>query len=336
MIVDWKAPSESLADTEKGQAANEGRYFLKRTGRPFVYVMLSNFSQFIFYKVGNSSDGVKYYQSDRFDANKGFAHHHHLLSKGSAFLGSDQVPAIDGIKVGVRLGEGATSVVYEGAMETNDFRVAVKVVSERFEQQAAYEVVILRALSQKQIGIPFIPFTVDLPERVVVISPVLNKVTCLTWRQVQGLKAAIEHVHHRGYFHRDIRPGNIMVSNTQEIYLVDFGYAISKNNPPDFYAGTRTTASNRILTILAGDKYAEFQFLEKDDVQSFVKTVYFFVDPNAYEDLPANDSPTIYKDLVSFWEKSPKAWAKDLEVTTLRKAEIALAKHFRKEDSDDE
>jgi len=112
-IIEWKATTVELGSDEKGQAVYEGQYFLMKTGRPFVFVVLSNFIHFMFFKVEHDpvDQTFTYSQSQLFvDTAVGFAHFHNLLSQDAKYLGSDFLPTIPGIKVGGLVGRGATGV----------------------------------------------------------------------------------------------------------------------------------------------------------------------------------------------------------------------------------
>jgi len=287
-IIKWKARGVHLGPTEMGQAANQGREFLVKTGRPFVYVLLSNFHQFIFFKVERTQDAFMYYQSQPFDEAIGFAHLHNLLSQGPDFLGANHFPPIEGVTVGDVLGKGATSNVYRGILTDTKESVAIKHVSEQYQEQAANELEILRSL--KNDHIPTIPLN-DLPERVVVLSPVLKSVANFTLEDAHQLITALKYVHKQGYFHRDIRPANVMKSEEGRIFLVDFGFAIRQNDAAAAsYAGTLTTASDRVLQKLF-DETKDVGFLVADDVQSLAKTVYPFVTKEQPEQKKPRHSP---------------------------------------------
>jgi len=331
LLVEWKAPKEELGNGERGQAVNEGQYFLQKTGRPFIHVLLSNFHQFVFFKVEQDPaalDGFSYNQSKDMGDIEGFANLHNLLSQKPADLGSNFLPTITGVTVGCLLGKGATSFVYEGVMTDRNTAVAVKFVQPQFESEAENEVAILRKLGRHLAGVPTIPFPDKLPPRIVVLSPVLSKPVSISWNQAKELIVTLKYVHGQNYLHRDLRPDNVMCS-AKRIYLVDFGFAISKGKV-ETYSGTVTTASDRVLGILATNRQERFEFKEADDVQSLVKTIYLLNSPAAHATIPPKDGPNAYNEIFGFWQRCPPTWKRALASTTLTEAEAALEEHFRK------
>ena len=73
-MVKWKFPTVALESEQRGQACIEGLIFLQKTRRPFVFVLLSNFENFFFFKVERDQNKMNYSQSDELDTDIGFAH----------------------------------------------------------------------------------------------------------------------------------------------------------------------------------------------------------------------------------------------------------------------
>ena len=338
LIVEWKAPSVSLGNFEKGQACNDGLKYLKHTGRLFVWVLLSNFIEFVFFRVEEDPEANSFifYETDALNTDNGFAHLHALLSKPPAELGAFNIPIIPDITVGKLLGRGVTSYVYAGQIASNKTQVAVKWVSAQYNDEATKEVEILRKLGNPSKGIPVIPLNDDPPLGIVVLSPVLSPVLALVRRNsmslsrhhVKGLIEALRHVHDSGYFHRDVRPANVMC-NGADFFLVDFGFAISKDEKDAAYRGTQSTASDVILS-QKRDDVDNFEFREHDDVESLVKTVYLLCFPAAYDRLPPKNSQNVYRDLLIFWgdDNIPTLWKKAFRAATLGDAWQAMKGHL--------
>jgi serine/threonine protein kinase len=68
-----------------------------------------------------------------------------------------------------------------------------------------------------------------------VLEPGNSLVTAFVCHQV-GL--ALEYLHDFGFIHRDIKPGNILITKEYHVKLTDFGYSCCKNNPPIAQIGT--------------------------------------------------------------------------------------------------
>jgi serine/threonine protein kinase len=60
---------------------------------------------------------------------------------------------------------------------------------------------------------------------------------------LKQLAEALEYMHRVGYLHRDICPRNVMVTNENEVKLIDFGLSIP-GRPEFFRPGNRTGTSN--------------------------------------------------------------------------------------------
>ena len=93
----------------------------------------------------------------------------------------------------------------------------------------------------------------------------------------EQLFAALESIHQGGYVTRDVRPTNLMVSlDGKQAYITDFGFA-TKEGAQATYRGTMTTASNRVLEILADDRDALVSVTFADERESLVKVLPFFL-----------------------------------------------------------
>ena len=137
------------------------------------------------------------------------------------------------------------------------------------------------------------------------LCPLLAPARYLSWTNVNELIEALQFVHDAGYFHRDVRPQNVMMTHFSRVYLVDFGFAISQKDPTIVYAGTMSTASDRILRLLQDNK--PVPFAKEDDVESLVKTVFLFK-ADHFPNLPAKTNHNLCGELLRYWEALLENW----------------------------
>ncbi len=78
--------------------------------------------------------------------------------------------------------------------------------------------------------------------------------------------SALNHMHRRGVYHGDLKPGNIMLSRTGEVKVIDFGTAWIKGQPKDRVQGT--------LQYMAPEQATEKLVDEKTDLYNFGATMY--------------------------------------------------------------
>ena len=89
----------------------------------------------------------------------------------------------------------------------------------------------------------------------------------------EQLFAALNVIQEAGCITRDVRPTNLMVSlDGKQAYITDFGFA-TKEGVLATYQGTLTTASNRVLEILAHDRQALVGVTFADEKESLVKVL---------------------------------------------------------------
>jgi calcium-dependent protein kinase len=87
---------------------------------------------------------------------------------------------------------------------------------------------------------------------------------------MKSLFQAINHCHAQGIVHRDIKPDNIMITNSETVRLIDFGLSKASKN-------------NRNLTTVAGTPYymapevLEGSYSQKADIWSLGVLLYTLV-----------------------------------------------------------
>ena len=78
--------------------------------------------------------------------------------------------------------------------------------------------------------------------------------------------SAMAHMHRRGIYHGDLKPGNIMLSRTGEVKVIDFGTAWIKGQPKDRVQGTPQ--------YMAPEQATEKTVDAKTDLYNFGATMY--------------------------------------------------------------
>ncbi|HEX5138358.1 MAG TPA: serine/threonine-protein kinase [Planctomycetota bacterium] len=177
-----------------------------------------------------------------------------------AELAATQPPTFAGLRVVRRLGSGATGTVYEAEQESPRRRVAIKLLHlptadglRRFEQEARVlarldHPGIARILEQGTEA------TREGPRPYLVIELVEGVPLNLFARGLdragivallRQVCAAVAHAHERGVIHRDLKPGNILVTARGDVKVLDFGLA----RPID--SASRHTRTGNVLGTLA-------------------------------------------------------------------------------------
>ncbi|GIW87398.1 MAG: hypothetical protein KatS3mg108_1722 [Isosphaeraceae bacterium] len=78
--------------------------------------------------------------------------------------------------------------------------------------------------------------------------------------------AGLAHMHRRGVYHGDVKPGNIMLSRDGVVKLIDFGTAWIKGQPKDRVQGTPQ--------YMAPEQYADRTVDDRTDIFNFGATMY--------------------------------------------------------------
>ena len=156
-----------------------------------------------------------------------------------------------------KLGEGGMGVVYRARYVGNDRQVAVKLLPDdvatnetllaRFER----ELEVLKQLRHPNIVHCF-GGTCESKQRFYAmelleggtLADLLSRKERLSWEVAVDyalqMCAALQHAHERGIIHRDIKPGNFLLTKSGQIKLSDFGLAA-------VVSGSRITAAGKTL-----------------------------------------------------------------------------------------
>jgi serine/threonine-protein kinase len=169
------------------------------------------------------------------------------------------------------LGAGAVSTIYKAVQEPLGRVVAVKTLkteiapgssfSEQLDREAKVladlvhpNVVMLLDVGRSPAGRPYLALEhVDGPSLQKLLAKKKRLPVDAALAIALALAAALEHVHERGVVHRDVKPGNVLLSKQGAVKLVDFGIAQRARTPSvsDALGGEGITLSGRITTPVA-------------------------------------------------------------------------------------
>jgi eukaryotic-like serine/threonine-protein kinase len=167
-----------------------------------------------------------------------------------------ELPSIAGFRVLEEIGLGSVSSVFKAVEEPLGRTVALKVLkgtiapTSPFALQLEREARMLSELCHPNIGLLF-RFSKDDKAMMLVLeyidgwslAALLKKVPTLPPEGVTAVGAAVArglaYSHRRGVVHRDIKPGNIMVSRVGEAKIFDFGIAQRSSDEPEDRAPVR-------------------------------------------------------------------------------------------------
>jgi serine/threonine-protein kinase len=156
-----------------------------------------------------------------------------------------------------QIGSGAMGLVYRARFVKNDRRVALKLLPEEVASNAILasrfqrEMEILKDLRHPHIVHCFGGtcegdqwfYAMELIEGGT-LGGLLSEQGKLPWRQVvefgQQVCAALDYAHDRGVIHRDLKPGNLLLTRNGKVKLADFGLALVA-------AETRLTSTGKTM-----------------------------------------------------------------------------------------
>jgi serine/threonine-protein kinase len=95
--------------------------------------------------------------------------------------------------------------------------------------------------------------------------------------------SAMKHMHRRGVYHGDLKPGNLLLSNRGEVKVIDFGTAWIKGQPKHRVQGTPQ--------YMAPEQASEKVVDDKTDIYNFGATMYrLFTGEYANSGMPELDA----------------------------------------------
>ena len=164
----------------------------------------------------------------------------------------EPVPAsIARFKIVNTIGRGAFGVVYQGRDEELQRMVAIKVPTRRrIVQAGGTDAFLKEARAVAQLDHPSIVPVFDVGTtddgRCYLVSKYIDGVDLksrmadrfsfvATAELVSAVAKALHHAHQQGLVHRDVKPANILIDNSGEPHLVDFGLALREE---DFGSGS--------------------------------------------------------------------------------------------------
>jgi len=184
------------------------------------------------------------------------------------------------------LGSGAVSTIYRAVQEPLGRIVALKALKTQiaptssFGEQLDREAKILRDLAHPNVvllldvartasGRPFLVLeNIEGPsvQQLLAKKRVLGVETSLA--VACGICAALEHVHERGVVHRDVKPGNVLLTRTGVVKMIDFGIAqrVRTQSVSDTYGTEGITPSGRIAPETMKDAFGTPAYMSPEQI----------------------------------------------------------------------
>ncbi|XP_041104784.1 cyclin-dependent kinase 14 isoform X2 [Polyodon spathula] len=145
-----------------------------------------------------------------------------------------------------KLGEGSYATVYKGKSKVNGKLVALKVIRLQEEEGTPFtairEASLLKGLKHSNIVLLH-----DIIHTKETLTLVFEYVLFL-FQLLRGLS----YTHQRYILHRDLKPQNLLISDTGELKLADFGLARAKSVPSHTYSNEVVTLWYRPPDVLLG------------------------------------------------------------------------------------
>lgn len=181
-----------------------------------------------------------------------------------------------GFDTPVIIGKGAYGIVYRARQKQLDRQVVIKMIpfSRKDHRKRHFQ----EAVTQAQLHLPCFPQVYDVfiwKENVCIvmqwirslnlhrsISIYQNSRLCLAI--AEGVIKAVSAIHTSGYAHRDIKPANILVSATEGVFLIDFGFSTKNDDRSKKSNSVRGTKGYIAPEILQKKDVSEIDYFRAD------------------------------------------------------------------------
>uniref|UniRef100_A0A8D3CY99 Cyclin-dependent kinase 14 n=1 Tax=Scophthalmus maximus TaxID=52904 RepID=A0A8D3CY99_SCOMX len=166
-----------------------------------------------------------------------------------------------------KLGEGSYATVYKGKSKVNGKLVALKVIRLQEEEGTPFtairEASLLKGL--KHSNIVLLHDIIHTKETLTLVFEYVHTDLCQYMDRHPGglhpdnvklflfqLLRGLSYIHQRYILHRDLKPQNLLISDTGELKLADFGLARAKSIPSHTYSNEVVTLWYRPPDVLLG------------------------------------------------------------------------------------
>nr|XP_032807292.1 cyclin-dependent kinase 14-like isoform X1 [Petromyzon marinus]XP_032807293.1 cyclin-dependent kinase 14-like isoform X1 [Petromyzon marinus]XP_032807294.1 cyclin-dependent kinase 14-like isoform X1 [Petromyzon marinus] len=166
-----------------------------------------------------------------------------------------------------KLGEGSYATVYKGKSKVNGKLVALKVIRLQEEEGTPFtairEASLLKGL--KHANIVLLHDIIHTRETLTLVFEYVRTDLCHYMEKYPGglhphnvklflyqLLRGLAYIHQRRILHRDLKPQNLLISETGELKLADFGLARAKSVPSHTYSNEVVTLWYRPPDVLLG------------------------------------------------------------------------------------
>ncbi|XP_051468163.1 cyclin-dependent kinase 14 isoform X4 [Apus apus] len=166
-----------------------------------------------------------------------------------------------------KLGEGSYATVYKGKSKVNGKLVALKVIRLQEEEGTPFtairEASLLKGL--KHANIVLLHDIIHTKETLTLVFEYVHTDLCQYMDKNPGglhpenvklflfqLLRGLSYIHQRYILHRDLKPQNLLISDTGELKLADFGLARAKSVPSHTYSNEVVTLWYRPPDVLLG------------------------------------------------------------------------------------